>query len=157
VEVANTDCEGRLVLCDLLAYGAARIKPDMIVDMATLTGAMVVALGPLATGIFSRDDGLGEEILEAGKEAGEKVWPMPLYDEYLEMMQKTPADLANHGGRYGGAITAALFLGEFVPKTIPWAHMDIAGPAFTDKPLADSPAGGTGAGVRTLIRWLEKF
>jgi leucyl aminopeptidase len=157
VEVANTDAEGRLVLCDLLAYAAAKLKPDYMVDLATLTGACVVALGNLASGVFTRDESLRHAILEAGARGGEKLWPLPMFDEYLEPMQKGPADIRNIGDRYGAAITGALFLGEFVPRHIPWLHMDIAGPAFAEKALPDSPEGGTGAGVRTMIHWLESL
>jgi len=154
VEVGNTDAEGRLVMCDLLSYAAKRLKPTRMIDIATLTGACVVALGPLATGLFTRDREMSDAILEAGVAAGEKLWPMPMYEEYLKDLQKGPADLRNIGGKYGGAISAALFLGEFVPDSLPWAHLDIAGPAFAEQPLPESPAGGTGAGVRTLVHWL---
>jgi leucyl aminopeptidase len=154
VEVGNTDAEGRLVLCDLLSYAAERLAPDQIVDLATLTGACVVALGPLCAGVFSRHAELRDRILDAGRRAGEKLWAMPMIEEYLESLQDGPADLRNVGDRWGGAITAALFLGEFVPREVPWVHMDIAGPAFFEKDAPDSPAGGTGAGVRTLLRWL---
>lgn len=155
VEVANTDAEGRLVLCDLLAWGAETLKPTAVVDLATLTGSCVVALGLRAAGLFARGDALRDELLAASRAAGEKLWPMPLYDEYLPALQKGPADLRNIGSRWGGAITAALFLGEFVPREVPWAHLDIAGPAFTEEDLPDATAGGTGAGVLTLVRWLE--
>jgi len=155
VEVGNTDAEGRLVLCDLLAYAAARLRPTTVVDMATLTGACVVALGTLATGLFSRHDALADALLRAGEVAGEKIWRLPLYEEYLQQMQTGPADLRNIGKRWGGAITAALFLGEFVPRDLAWAHLDIAGPAFVEEDLPDAPTGGTGAGVLTLLRWLE--
>ena len=154
VEVGNTDAEGRLVLCDLLSYASRRLKPDRIVDVATLTGACVVALGTLCSGVFSRHDDLLQGFLKAGREAGEKIWEMPMIDEYLEVLQDGPADLRNIGERWGGAITAALFLGEFVPRDVPWIHLDIAGPAFLDNDSALARAGGTGAGVRTLIRWL---
>lgn len=154
VEVGNTDAEGRLVLCDLLAYAAKRLKPDRMVDIATLTGACVVALGTLCSGVFSRHDELRGEILAAGQAAGERVWPMPMIEDYLDMLKDGPADLKNVGDRWGGAITAALFLGEFVPRELPWLHLDIAGPAFFEKDAPGTPAGGTGAGVRTLIRWL---
>ncbi len=154
VEVWNTDAEGRLVLCDLLAHGAKTLKPTHVVDLATLTGACVVALGPSASGLFTRHDDLRDELVGAGKASGEKLWPLPLYDEYLQMLQKGPADLRNVGSRWGGAITAALFLGEFLPREIPWAHLDIAGPAFADNEAPDMPQGGTGAGVLTLLRWL---
>jgi leucyl aminopeptidase len=155
VEVCNTDAEGRLVMCDLLAYGAAKLKPTHIVDVATLTGACVVALGTRATGLFTRHDDLRDALLKAATAGGEKLWPMPLYDEYLPQLQRGPADLRNLGERWGGAITAGLFLGEFLSRKQSWAHLDIAGPAFTDTELPESPVGGTGAGVSTLLRWLE--
>jgi len=155
VEVCNTDAEGRLVLCDLLAYGAAKLKPTHIVDLATLTGACVVALGTRATGLFTRHDDLRDALMQAASAGGEKLWPLPLYDEYLPQLQRGPADLRNLGERWGGAITAALFLGEFLSRKQVWAHMDIAGPAFADKELPESTVGGTGAGVQTLLRWLE--
>ncbi len=155
VEVGNTDAEGRLVLCDLLSYGARKIRPTQVVDLATLTGACVVALGARVAGLFTRHDGLRDELLAAGRLAGEKLWPMPLHDDYLPLLRKGPADLCNVSGRWGGAIMAALFLGEFLPRELPWAHLDIAGPAFAEEDLPESPAGGTGAGVLTLMRWLE--
>ena len=157
VEVGNTDAEGRLVLCDLLAYAAQRLKPTRVVDLATLTGACVVALGEGAAGAFTRDDRLALEFGVAGRDGGEKIWRLPLYDEYLDLLQRGPADLHTVGGRWGGAITAALFLGEFVPRDLPWLHLDIAGPAFTEKPLPEARVGGTGFGVRTLMRWLEAY
>jgi len=155
VEVTNTDAEGRLVLADVLAYAARTLSPDAMVDVATLTGACVVALGTGASGLFTRDDALREALLGAAAAAGEKVWAMPMYDEYLESLQGGPADLKNTGDRWGGAITAALFLGEFVPREVAWAHVDIAGPAFRERPGAGTEAGATGAAVRTLLRWLE--
>jgi len=155
VEIGNTDAEGRLVLCDLLSYGARRLRPTQVVDIATLTGACVVALGTRATGLFTRHDPMREALLEAGRAAGEKIWPLPLYDDYLQLLQKGPADLCNIGGRWGGAITAALFLGEFLPRELPWTHLDIAGPAYTESELPEASVGATGAGVLTLLRWLE--
>jgi leucyl aminopeptidase len=155
VEVCNTDAEGRLVLCDLLAYGQAKLKPTKIVDLATLTGACVVALGTRASGLFTRHDDLRDALIGAAEAAGEKLWPLPLYDEYLAQLQRGPADLRNLGDRWGGAITAALFLGEFLTRKQSWAHLDIAGPAFTEKDLPEAAAGGTGAGVLTLLHWLE--
>lgn len=157
VEVGNTDAEGRLVLCDCLDWAIEKLKPTHVIDVATLTGACVVALGPRAAGLFTRYEELGDALLGAAARAGEKLWPLPMYEEYLAMLQKGPADLNNVGGRYGGAITAALFLAEFVPADLPWAHLDIAGPAFTEKDLPDAPAGGTGAGTLALIRWLESL
>ncbi len=157
VEVGNTDAEGRLVLCDMLAWASRTLKPTAVVDLATLTGACVVALGLLATGLFTRHAPLRQALLDAAEQGGEKVWPMPMYEEYLDPLQKGPADLINVGERWGGAISAALFLGEFLPRDLPWAHLDIAGPAFCEKATAETPLGGTGAGVRTLIRWLERM
>ena len=153
IEVNNTDAEGRLVLCDALAY-AQQHKPDIILDLATLTGACVVALGPLATGVMGNDKKLVDSVVKSADEIGEKMWPLPLYDEYLEMMNSDVADMQNSGGRWGGALTAGLFLQEFVDEKIAWAHLDIAGPAFVDKEIPLSRKGGTGAGVRTLLRYL---
>lgn len=155
VEVGNTDAEGRLVLADVISWAVETIEPDALVDVATLTGACVVALGTRATGLFTRHDGLRDELLAAGRAAGEKLWPLPMYEEYLELMQKGPADLCSTAGRWGGAITAALFLGEFVPRELPWAHLDIAGPSLAEKDLPEAREGGTGAAVLTLLRWLE--
>jgi len=155
VEIGNTDAEGRLVMCDLLAYAAKKIRPARMLDVATLTGAVVVALGTRATGLLTRHDKLRDSLMTAGAAAGEKIWPLPMWDDYLPLLQNSPADLNNVGGRWGGAITAALFLGEFVPRALPWAHLDIAGPAFTEVDLPEAAIGGTGAGVLTLMRWLE--
>ncbi|NIM01304.1 MAG: leucyl aminopeptidase [Acidobacteria bacterium] len=157
VEVGNTDAEGRLVMCDLLAWAAAKLKPDCMVDVATLTGAVVVALGTEITGLFTRDEKMRDGLLTAAGDAGEKIWQLPLPDEYLALLQHGPADLHNVGGRWGGAITAALFLGEFVPRELPWAHLDIAGPAFAETAAPERDAGATGAGTATLIRWLESL
>jgi leucyl aminopeptidase len=154
VEVGNTDAEGRLVLCDLLAYAADELAPDAMVDVATLTGACVVALGTQAGGLFCRHEPLRDELAAAAAAAGEKLWPLPMYEEYLALLQKGPADLHNVGGPWGGAITAALFLGEFVPRDLPWAHLDIAGPAFAETDTPTLAAGGTGAAVATLACWL---
>jgi leucyl aminopeptidase len=155
VEVGNTDAEGRLVMCDLLAYAERELRAARVVDVATLTGACVVALGTLASGLFTRHEEMRHGLLAAAAAAGEKLWPLPMYEEYLQWMQKGPADLCNVAGRWGGATTAALFLGEFLSRDLPWAHLDIAGPAFTETELPDAPVGGTGAAVLTLSRWLE--
>ena len=120
-----------------------------------MTRACVIALGARATGLFTRHEWMRDSLLQASREAGEKLWQLPLYDEYLHLLQRGPADLRNIGERWGGAITAALFLGEFVPRELPWAHLDIAGPAFSETDLPEAPAGGTGASVLTLLRWLE--
>lgn len=154
MEIINTDAEGRLVLADALSY-ASKLKPDQIIDLATLTGACVVALGPSITGVFSTDQNLVTGLLSAASAAGEKAWQMPVEDEYFEMIKSDVADMKNSGGRWGGSITAALFLKEFVDPVIPWAHLDIAGPALTDASKDYRPAGGTGVMVRTLLRYLE--
>ena len=155
MEIINTDAEGRLILADALSY-ASRLKPSEIIDMATLTGACVVALGPDMSAIFTASDKLQKGILSAARAEGEKVWPMPLENEYLEMIKSDVADMKNSGGRWGGAITAALFLREFVEEGIPWAHLDIAGPALVENDRPYRPAGGTGVMVRTLLRYLEE-
>jgi len=154
IEVGNTDAEGRLTIADALCYANTRIKPDEIIDVATLTGACVVALGPLCSGLFASDQGLADRLLAAAEQAGERVWQLPLIDEYRENLKSEVADLNNVGPRGGGAITAALFIREFAGAT-PWAHLDIAGPAFTEKDLPLAPKGGTGVAVRTLLAYLS--
>jgi leucyl aminopeptidase len=155
VEILNTDAEGRLVLADGLEF-AKKQKPDRIIDLATLTGACVVALGTLCTGVMGYDRKFVDDILDAGAAAGEKVWPLPFFSEYRKLLDSKVADIKHIGNRWGGAITAGMFLGEFAGKTIPWVHMDIAGPAYTeeDQPLART--GGTGHPVRTLLSYLIK-
>jgi leucyl aminopeptidase len=155
MEIINTDAEGRLVLADALSY-ASKLKPSEIIDLATLTGACVVALGPDISAIFTASDKLQKGLLGAAKSQGEKLWPLPLENEYLEMIKSDVADMKNSGGRWGGAITAALFLREFVEEGIPWAHLDIAGPALVESERPYRPAGGTGVMVRTLLRYLEE-
>src|SRR6266403_2136898 len=152
VEVLNTDAEGRLVLADALAL-ASREKPDAIVDLATLTGACRVALGSLFAGVMGNDERLVAKLIEAGRAAGEPLWQLPLVREYREDLKSPIADLKNVGGE-AGTITAGLFLEEFVDG-VPWAHLDIAGPAFTEKDLPHAPRGGTGFGVRLLLRFLQ--
>ena len=151
-EVLNTDAEGRLVLADALAYLAEQ-KPSCIIDTATLTGACVVALGTDITGAFGNDDVLAQELVAAGTTVGEPIWQMPLWGDYRTLIDSKVADIKNTGKRYGGAITAAWFLAEFVGDT-PWVHLDIAGPAFTDAATDLGPAGGTGVPVRALVRFL---
>lgn len=152
IEVLNTDAEGRLILADGLAL-AAKEKPDCIVNLATLTGACMVALGTEVAGIFSNHQPLADALIRSGKESGEKLWQLPLVKEYREEIKSSVADMKNIGGSYGGAITAALILQEFVDN-VPWAHLDIAGPAFAEKEMLLSTKGGTGFGVRTLLRFL---
>jgi leucyl aminopeptidase len=154
VEVLNTDAEGRLVLADALAL-ASRAKPDAIVDVATLTGACRIALGHLVAGIMGNDQRLVDELVSAGRSAGEPLWQLPLVREYRDDLKSGVADLKNVGGD-AGTIVAGLFLQEFVDG-VPWAHLDIAGPAFADKDLSLAPRGATGFGVRLLVRWLESL
>jgi leucyl aminopeptidase len=153
IEVGNTDAEGRLTLADALCYARTRVQADEIIDVATLTGACVVALGPLCTGLLANDQGLADRLLRAADDAGERMWRLPLIDEYREHLKSEVADLNNVGPRGGGAITAALFLKEFAGTT-PWAHLDIAGPAFSEKDLPLAPKGATGVAVRTLLAYL---
>ena len=153
-EVLNTDAEGRLVMADALAYLAEK-KPACIVDAATLTGACMVALGPDIAGAFSNDDVMAQEIVAAGAAVGEPIWQMPLWTDYHAMIESKTADIKNVGKRWGGAITAALFLAEFVGDT-PWVHLDIAGPAFQEAPTDLAPAGATGVPTRALVRWLQQ-
>ena len=156
IEILNTDAEGRLVLADLLHYMDKKHKPKMMVDLATLTGACVVALGDWTCAIYGNDDAARDSVLAAAKEADEKAWHMPLDEDLRSKLDSTVADLKNIGDRWGGSITAALFLREFVGDT-PWVHMDIAGPAFAEKtPVVPGPKGGTGFGVRTLMEWVKK-
>ena len=152
-EVVNTDAEGRLILADALVL-AAREKPDCIIDLATLTGACIVALGNELAGLFSNDDELADKLTACGRDAGEGLWRLPLAAEYREDIKSQVADIKNVGGGSAGAITAALFLQEFVGE-VPWAHLDIAGPAFAAKERPLCPKGGTGFGVRTVLNLLR--
>jgi leucyl aminopeptidase len=151
-EVLNTDAEGRLVLADALAYLTEK-SPRVIVDTATLTGACMVALGEDIWGVFSNDRGLVRDLLAAGEVAGEPGWELPLYRPYRKIIDSNVADVKNLGKRWGGAITAALFLADFVGD-VPWAHMDIAGPAFRDRAGDYGPKGATGVPVRTLVSYV---
>lgn len=152
VEVLNTDAEGRLILADALIE-AGQEKPDVIIDLATLTGACVVALGGQVAGLFTNNDELAEALLKCGQESGEPLWRMPLVKEYKDDIKSSVADIKNVGGGNAGAISAALFLQEFVGEA-PWAHLDIAGPAFAEKDNAYLTKGGVGFGVRTLVRYI---
>ncbi|MEU3087769.1 leucyl aminopeptidase [Streptomyces massasporeus] len=155
VEVLNTDAEGRLVLADAL-WAASQEKPDAIVDVATLTGAMVLALGNRTFGIMGNDDAFRAALCEAAEEVGEPAWPMPLPEHLRKGMDSATADIANMGERMGGGLVAGLFLREFVGEGITWAHLDIAGPAFNEAgPFGYTPKGGTGTAVRTLVRLAE--
>ncbi|MFJ3652417.1 leucyl aminopeptidase [Streptomyces nigra] len=155
VEVLNTDAEGRLVLADAL-WAASQEKPDAIVDVATLTGAMVLALGNRTFGVMANDDAFRAAVVEAAEEVGEASWPMPLPEHLRKGMDSPTADIANMGERMGGGLVAGLFLREFVGEGITWAHLDIAGPAFNESgPFGYTPKGGTGSAVRTLVRLAE--
>lgn len=157
IEILNTDAEGRVTLADALHY-ASSLKPDYIVDIATLTGACVVALGQEVAGLFSNSDQLVEELDRASDQAGEMVWRLPMPAEYGELIKSEIADLRNTGKtRYGGAITAGMFLKNFVGD-IPWAHLDIAGPSYSEKgTLPYQPKGGTGFSIRTMLRFLHNL
>ena len=148
VEVLNTDAEGRLVLCDTLTY-AKKFEPKLIIDIATLTGACVVALGAHASAVYSNDEDLAEDLLQAGQITGDRAWRMPMWKEYTKQLESPFADLANIGGPKAGSVTAACFLKEFVGKT-PWAHMDIAGTAW----LSGARKGATGRPVELLMQFL---
>jgi leucyl aminopeptidase len=153
VEIINTDAEGRLVLADALAY-ARKLKPDLLVDVATLTGACVIALGKTCSAFFTADDKLAKRFEQAAEVAGEQFWRMPLLEELREQLQSDIADLKHTGDRYGGTISAALFLREFVGD-VPWIHCDIAGPALADRPKGIVPKGGTGHAALTFISLVE--
>jgi leucyl aminopeptidase len=156
VEVLNTDAEGRLILADGL-IAASREKPAAILDLATLTGAQVVALGKKVAAVLGNHDGWIDQVRDAGNASGEPIWPLPLWGAYRRELDSTIADLKNVGSRSAGTIVAALFLKEFVPAGLPWAHLDIAGPAFADADDAEVSAGGTGFGVRTILELLRTF
>jgi leucyl aminopeptidase len=153
IEITSTDAEGRLVLADALVY-AAREGAEEMIDLATLTGAKVVALGARSVAVFSNDDDFARRVVAAGDEAGELFWHMPLWDTLKDQIKSEIADMKNSGGRPGGSITAALLLAEFAEGK-PWVHLDIAGAAWTDKPRDYCPKGPTGVGVRALLNYLE--
>lgn len=148
IEILNTDAEGRLVLCDALTY-TEKFKPKTVIDIATLTGACVIALGNHASGLFSNNDDLNQELIKAGQESGDRVWPMPLWDDYQKQLDSNFADIANIGGKEGGSITAACFLSRFT-KNMKWAHLDIAGTAWK----SGSAKGATGRPVSLLVQYL---
>jgi leucyl aminopeptidase len=150
VEILNTDAEGRLILCDALTY-VERYKPAAVVDVATLTGAMVISLGHVATGLFANNDGLARELLNAGEQAWDRAWHMPLWDEYQDALKSNFADFPNIGSRAGGSITAACFLSRFT-KHFPWAHLDIAGTAWK----SGAEKGATGRPVALLAHFLAR-
>ena len=158
IEVISTDAEGRMILCDALAY-AQTFQPAAILDLATLTGACIVALGNEVAGVMGNRESLIQQIREIGAQVGEKVWPLPLWDLYFEGIKSDIADFKNVGDRSAGTIIGGIFLKQFVPDHIPWIHLDIAGTAWTDKDLLTAPKGATGFGVRIMVelarRWPE--
>ncbi len=153
IEIVNTDAEGRMILCDALHY-AKRYRPAALIDLATLTGACVVALGSFASGLMGNDEGLKRAVIKAAEMSGERVWELPLWEEYGELMKSDIADLKNAGGAEAGAISAGWFLKNFVGKTR-WVHLDIAGTAWMDKDRPYMPKGATGVGVRLLVEYLR--
>lgn len=155
IEIDNTDAEGRLILADALEY-ASKYKPKVVIDLATLTGACVVALGQFAAGLFTRSDELANKLTEAGNITSEKVWRLPLWDDYHSLIKSNYADVKNVGGRWAGAITAACFLEKFVDENYQWAHLDIAGPAFQEDTIPYNSKTMTGYGVRLLIEYLRQ-
>ena len=156
IEVLNTDAEGRLVLADVLWYAQETYKPRLVIDLATLTGAIMIALGTFHAGLFSNDDELSSRLTAAGKAVGEPLWRMPLGEDYDRMIDSDAADMKNIGNRYGGSITAAQFIQRFVKKGTPWAHLDIAGVTWADKAKPTVPKGATAFGVRLLERFVAE-
>jgi leucyl aminopeptidase len=148
IEILNTDAEGRLILCDALTY-AERFDPDCVIDIATLTGACVIALGSIASGLYANDDELGEELFDCGVETGDRAWPMPLWDDYFEQLHSNFADMSNLGGRPAGSVTAAVFLSRYARK-YKWAHLDIAGTSSR----SGKAKGSTGRPVPLLSEFL---
>ena len=155
IEILNTDAEGRLTLIDAVTYAIEKEKASEIIDLATLTGAALVALGEDVTAVLTNKEEFYKELKEATEITGEKMWQLPSFEEYRELIKSNIADLKNIGGKYAGTITAGLFVGEFVENK-PWLHLDIAGPAFTEKNLDYCPIGGTGVAVRTLYELAKK-
>ncbi len=159
IEVLNTDAEGRLTLADAMTYIQREVKPDAMIDLATLTGAVVGALGEEVAGAMGNDKKLMKEVLSASEEAGERMWELPLFERYASQIKSEVADLRNIAlTRYGGALTAGLFLAEFIEDNTPWVHLDIAGPAFAERPLSTYVGkGGTGFGVGTLVKYVQNL
>ncbi|MEC3911949.1 leucyl aminopeptidase [Sphingobium sp. CR2-8] len=158
IEVLNTDAEGRLVLCDALTWAQRTYKPEVVIDLATLTGAIIVSLGDQYAGIFANDDGLADDLIAAGKASGDPLWRFPLSTAYDKLIDSPIADMKNIGGRFAGSITAAQFIKRFVEDGVKWAHLDIAGMVWADKPGGTWDKGATGYGVRLIDRLVaDKF
>jgi leucyl aminopeptidase len=154
IEVINTDAEGRLVLADAMTWGQRQYRPEVMVDLATLTGAMIISLGHEYAGIFSNDDGLANKLVAAGTATGDRLWRFPVGEAYDKLIDSPIADIKNVGPREGGSITAASFLLRFVEEGVKWAHLDIAGTVWSDKPGALWDKGATGYGVALLDRFI---
>ncbi|MDP1880111.1 MAG: aminopeptidase, partial [Parachlamydiaceae bacterium] len=157
VEMTNSDAEGRLILADALAYACKKYQPTRILDIATLTGAIEVALGPEASGIMSTNDELALSLIQAGQSTYERLWRMPLFEEYKEVLKSDIADIKSWNGRSGSSNVAATFLRAFVDESIPWAHLDIAGTAYVEKAKKYMPKYATGFGVRLIVEFLKQL
>jgi leucyl aminopeptidase len=155
VEIISADAEGRLVLCDALTYAQRKYSPRCMIDLATLTGGVVVALGRVVAGVFCNDETLQDALIESGRRVHERLWPLPMWDEYFDLIKGDDSDFKNSGGRDAHACIGAVFLKQFVEAKVPWAHLDIAGVADTDKDLAYCPKGATGFGVRLLLDYIQ--
>ncbi len=155
VEITNTDAEGRLVLADAISYLQKKYEPNQMIDFATLTGGVIIALGEEATGLFSNNDALAKRLEKAGERTHERLWRLPLYPEYKDYLKSSIADLKNSGPRKASSASAAMFIQQFVKKTIPWAHLDIAGTAFLSELKPYHPTAATGVGIRLLVDFLE--
>lgn len=158
IEINNTDAEGRLILCDALTYAQQQVKPDELIDLATLTGACIVALGKEASGMMGTDDDLMDRLRQAGAVAGERFWPLPLFDEFKDMLKSDVADLINAGSKgQAGSSAGGMFLKAFIEDGQKWVHLDIAGPSYTDRDVPEAPKGATGVGVRSLLYYLYEL
>jgi leucyl aminopeptidase len=158
IEITSTDAEGRLVLGDALTYAIKRYRPRALIDLATLTYGVVTALGKVRAGLMGNDDTLAEALLECGERSGERLWRLPLDAEYLEYLHSDIADLKNYSGtKDASPVTGGMFLKQFVPDDLPWAHVDILGTATTDEDLPYTPKGATGFGVRLLVDYLQNL
>jgi leucyl aminopeptidase len=155
IEILNTDAEGRLVLADALWWTQETYKPETVIDLATLTGAILVALAHEFGGMFTKDDALAKKLIAAGEASGDKLWRMPLTNNHDDMIKSDIADMQNIGGKGAGSSTAAAFLGRFIKDNVSWAHLDIAGMAWNDKETSTIPKGGSGYGVRLLDEFVR--